>query len=119
MKFLEGYYKTINGWYQTIKVTGDKIICEDPSGVDYEIVAEYDDFGRSDLEFVGGGGDVGDKQWWPLYILPFVGEAPTEIQEKTGQKNFNFKLKFLWNESHDESMKEAVRKSFHLLIPYF
>lgn len=55
MKFLEGYYKTINGWYQTIKVTDEKIICEDPSGVDYEIVAEYDDFGRSDLEFVGGG----------------------------------------------------------------
>ena len=60
MKFLEGYYKTINGWYQTIKVTDEKIICEDPSGVDYEIVAEYDDFGRSDLEFFGGGGDEGD-----------------------------------------------------------
>ena len=51
-------------------------------------------------------------------FLPFSGEAPLDIQEKTGKTNFNFKLKFLWNEQHDESMKEAVRTKNHLPISF-
>ena len=85
----------------SIKVENGKITVRDGMGHEYTMTVEYGDFGKSSK----------NDEWVLLfyfYQIPFKGDVYNDIQEKTGVKNYNFRLNMIYMDWMGEGFREMV-----------
>ena len=114
-KLREGYYKTVNNFYELLKVVSNlkveldnlitfsmkvengKITITDGMGNEFTMTVEYGVFG---------------KIYWAHYRsihIIFKGEVYPEIKEKIDATNYNFQLKMIFTEGMAEGWREMVK----------
>merc|ERR1719418_79119 len=79
-KFLDGFYKAVNHFYNFLQVEDGNLTTIDGMGNRFTMTAEFGDFG----------------------------ETYSEVKEQTGADTYNVRFRFIWTEEMGEGFREMA-----------